>query len=232
MSRIVLFDAVGTILRPVPDVITAYHRAGESYGSKLSAEQVAARFRSARQFRFNLNRFAGETESGSLRSSDEVEYELWRSLIADVFDDVANVDDLFKQLWDHFAAAENWSLYDDVTRCWTRLSEQGFRIAIASNFDSRLIDIVKRHETLALSEAVFCSAEVGFRKPDPEFYRAIESSLGIDASDEVHFIGDDKENDFHAPVQYGWKAFYLDRRYRGSIGGTNEIDSLDRLLIS
>lgn len=230
MSRIVLFDAVGTILRPQPDVISAYHRAGAAHGSQLSIEEVAARFRVARQARFHLNRSAEQTEAGSLRSSDEIEYALWRDLIQDVFADVDRVDSLFGDLWNHFASAENWSLYDDVAACWNRLAEAGFRIAVASNFDSRLHVIVKNFPQLSLAEKNCCSAEVGFRKPDPAFYSAVASMLRLSDTDEVYFVGDDRENDFVAPQRFGWTAFHLDRRGKSNRRGA--ILSLDRLRLS
>lgn len=228
MSRIVLFDAVGTILRPQPDVISAYHRAGIAHGSQLSIEEIAGRFRTARRARFDLNRSAEQTKADSLRSSDEIEYALWRDLIRDVFTDVDNVDGLFSELWSHFAAAENWSLYDDVEGCWNALVKLDFRVAVASNFDSRLDEIVSKFAQLNAAERVFCSAGVGFRKPDPLFYRSIATSLKLSGSDDVYFVGDDLENDFIAPKRFGWHAFHLDRSGQASNG--QAINSLDMLL--
>ena len=155
---------------------------------------------------------ASQTESGSLVSSDEIERQLWLDLVSDVFSDVRPIDSLFAELWSHFAAAENWQLYDDVEPCWSKLKANGDRIVIASNFDSRLNEIVAQHETLSLADAVYCSAEVGYRKPDPLFYRAVAGSFAIGESDEVIMVGDDAENDYVAPVRFGWQAFHLDRR--------------------
>ena len=212
MSRIFIFDAVHTILRPIPDVISAYFLGGQRHGSQFDKDEVRSRFRVARRQRFGTFVAASQTEAGSLDSSDEIERQLWLDLVSDVFSDVRPIDSLFAELWSHFAAAENWQLYDDVEPCWSKLKANGDRIVIASNFDSRLNEIVAQHETLSLADAVYCSAEVGYRKPDPLFYKAVADSFAIVESDEVIMVGDDAENDYVAPVRFGWQAFHLDRR--------------------
>lgn len=84
------------------------------------------------------------------------------------------------------------------------------------------------HPTLGLADAVYCSAEVGYRKPDPLFYKTVSDSFGIDDSDEVIMIGDDFENDYVGPVKFGWRAFHLDRR-AAPTGNQNTISSLNAL---
>jgi putative hydrolase of the HAD superfamily len=216
MSRIYIFDAVHTFLRPVPDVLTAYHDVGQIHGSTISKEKLATRFRAARNARFSANFSAAAAQPGSLKSSDAIEYQLWRDLIADVFLEIRPVDKLFEQLWTHFANADNWQLYDDVANCWARLHEDGHRIVVGSNFDSRLNAIVKRFPELSVAHAIFCSAEVGYRKPDPLFYQVVADSFGITDSDEVTMIGDDFENDYIAPKRFGWKALHLNRKASGN----------------
>jgi FMN phosphatase YigB (HAD superfamily) len=46
-ARAVLFDAVGTLLRPHPPVVDVYQAAGRRFGCDLAREEVAARFRQA-----------------------------------------------------------------------------------------------------------------------------------------------------------------------------------------
>ena len=55
MNRTFVFDAVGTLLRPIPDVITAYQQAGLRHGSSLDRQEVAARFKIARRRYFNCD---------------------------------------------------------------------------------------------------------------------------------------------------------------------------------
>ena len=228
MPRVFVFDAVHTLLRPMPDVVSAYYIAGKKAGSQLSKDKVKQRFRDARRKHFSTSVPASQTRPGSLSSSDEIEFQLWRDLIAEVFSDVSPVDHLFQSLWDHFADPANWQLYDDVAPCWKRLRAEGARILIASNFDSRLNEIVHKQDVIANADAVFCSAEVGFRKPDPKFYDVVAREFGLSDSDHVTMVGDDFENDCQAPRMFGWKALHLVRRSGIDLNSCT-INGLDQL---
>ena len=227
MARTIVFDAVGTLLKPNPDVVTAYHAAGSQFGSQLTPQQVASQFKLARRTFFSCDTPAEKTTAGSLFSSDSIEYELWQGLVCAIFSDIAQPLPLFEQLWEHFASPANWELYDDVVACLDRLHTQGDHVIIASNFDSRLHEIVASLPDLKTVAAVHCSAEVGFRKPDPEFYRSVGESIPDD--NEVIMIGDDLENDCRAPVLFGWQGIYLDRNDRSTnLPGDRTIDSLSQ----
>ena len=228
MPRIFIFDAVHTFLRPFPDVLTAYHQVGQIHGSELSKEKLKTRFHTARRTRFSTSIPAEQTQPGSLPSSDEIEFQLWRDLVTDVFAEIKPVDALFEQLWGHFASPGNWQVYDDVAECWAQMKSGGDRIVVASNFDSRLHAIMENFDELAVAESVFCSAEVGYRKPDPLFYKFVSDSLKLTDADEVIMIGDDFENDYVAPKKFGWKAMHLNRkldynRQRGVISSLSEL---------
>ena len=204
-----------------PSVTDVYLQHGQKFGSALDKTDVKQRFKAARRKLFAVETSANDQIEGELVSSDVIERDLWRGFIDFVFDDVADSDGLFGELWDFFAVAENWRVYADVAECLSQLKQQGHYLAIASNFDSRLIPIVDDFEELSALDDVFCSASLGFRKPDPAFYRQVLQKVGLTlgtklTGDDIIFVGDCVENDFHGPRRMGWSAFWLDRRDRGS----------------
>ena len=154
---------------------------------------------------------------------------------------MADSDGLFGELWDFFAVAENWRVYSDVAECLSQLKRRGHCIAIASNFDSRLIPIVDSFDELSAIDGVFCSASLGFRKPDPAFYRQVLTEVNQTletkfTGKDIIFVGDCIQNDFHGPRRMGWTAYWLDRReLRGETNGdidcpdSSRIASLDQL---
>ena len=193
-----------------------YLQHGRKFGSVLEKAEVEKRFKVARRKLFSVDTSANDQTECELASSDAIERELWRRFIAFVFDDVAASTELFDALWSFFAVPENWRLYNDVAECLSQLKQQGHYVAIASNFDSRLIPIVDHFEELSDLDDVFCSASLGFRKPDPAFYRQVLEKVGRDrnaelSGDDIIFAGDCIENDFHGPRRMGWSAFWLDR---------------------
>ena len=216
-QKVILLDAVSTLIETHPSVIEVYHQVGLNFGSSLEQHDVRRRFKAARRELFAVDTSANDQIEGALISSDAIERELWRRFIEFVFHDLPYTTDLFHALWDFFADADNWRVYPDAVACLAQLKRQGHYVAIASNFDSRLIPIVGYFEDLSALDNVFCSAGVGFRKPDPAFYREVidrvsrDLGAGVPIGDIV-FAGDCIENDFWGPRRMGWSAFWLDRR--------------------
>lgn len=206
--RAVLFDAVGTLIYPNPPVALVYRDYGRRFGSMLSEDEIATRFRHA----FDQSR------SANLPTSHAREFACWRKIVADVFCDVAHdIDSLFEQLWQHFAQPEHWRVFDDVAPIWSTLREREFVIGIASNFDDRIRNILAALLPLSDCRHVFYSAEIGFAKPNPSFYSTVQQRLSLPPA-EILIVGDDRENDFDAPRRAGWQALHLRREYDRSDG--------------
>ena len=118
--RAVLFDAVGTVLYPDPPPAAAYHQAGQRFGSRLSVAEVARRYETAFRRQEGLDLAAGEGRTDEAR-----EEQRWRQIVTDVFDDVPDVEALFRHLWAYFASPAHWAVYPDVPAAWQALEEWG-----------------------------------------------------------------------------------------------------------
>jgi putative hydrolase of the HAD superfamily len=198
----IVFDAVGTLIRPQESVSAVYHRCGQRHGSKLERAEVRERFGKGRHLFF--------TNSPEQPSSDAIERQLWSQLVQFVFADVATWQPLFEELWDYYASPGSWNLYPEVTDCLERLWEGGYTVAIASNFDSRLVAICRALSPLDRVRHLYFSGQLGYRKPDPHFYELIRRQLP--AGDQTPLmIGDDAEKDVAAALRAGWQARHLDR---------------------
>ncbi|MEM7783857.1 MAG: hypothetical protein AAF939_09115 [Planctomycetota bacterium] len=180
----------------------------------MTADEIPSRIKLAYQTHFGV--FSESDSDG--RSSDAVEHELWMRVVFDVFEDVSENKQqlIFEELWDYFASPDSWRLFDDVEYALNRLSS--FRwLAIGSNFDSRIKPIAKSFE-LIQQMPVFCSAELGFRKPASSFYDELQKSLESELpspnfdSTALYFIGDDYENDCAGPTRSGWIGLWLNRQ--------------------
>ena len=95
-------------------------------------------------------------------------------------------------------------------------------LAIASNFDSRLLHIAAQLPPLQQCSAVVVSSIVGYRKPHLRFFQAIQRELRIAAGNMV-FVGDDQENDVVGARAAGIQSLLLDRKGPGE---SNTISSL------
>lgn len=193
----IIFDAADTLLRPVPGVAEVYQRAAARHGVEANADAIKQRFAPAIR-----KHFAGEI------SNENLDRQRWQELVFDVLQ--TNQTAIFDELWEHFAQPSSWAVYEDVEVCWSQLREAGYRLAIASNFDARLLKIVAAKPILAKAEHVFISTHLGYRKPSPKFFTAIEAELGVRA-DQLAMVGDSEVADFQGAANAGWQAWHLIR---------------------
>jgi putative hydrolase of the HAD superfamily len=205
MIRAVLFDAVGTLLKPTPSAAAVYAVAGRRHGSTVDEVEVAERFKRAFAQQELLDR---DVPGG--RTSEARERNRWRSIVAEVFPDVFDGAALFEELWRHFQRPDSWTLFDDVPRAWQSLAAVGLTLGVASNFDARLLGICAASETLAGCQHVFISSLLGCRKPNRQFFSAIEGELKL-PPDQLLLVGDDLRNDYEGARAAGWHAALLDR---------------------
>jgi putative hydrolase of the HAD superfamily len=207
--RGVLFDAVGTLLYADPPAPAVYAAAAAEFGLRLDEVTVERRFLDAFRQHHGASQDC-ETGEGSRTTSQSRELERWRAIVAAVFPELPSTEMVFAKLWDHFALRASWRLYDDVAACWRRLSARGLLLGIASNFDDRLLAVCRGLPPLAACRHVFVSSQIGFRKPDPRFFRSIERLLDLTPR-ELCLVGDDWESDCLAAASAGWQAVCLDR---------------------
>ena len=212
--RLVLMDAVGTVLYPRRPVAETYRSAGCQFGSHRTLEEIRARFSEA------LQRYSGRCVISSCgehapswqpllraNTSELREVQRWRRIVGHVFDDIPSkrVDPLFRMLWDYFAQPDHWSVPDELLDVRKALHQRGIRFGLASNFDRRLVGLCRQLDPLKNLPYLFCSSELGVSKPDPRFYRAIERRTGF-RGPQILLVGDDRLHDVTAPRQFGWQT--------------------------
>ncbi len=224
----VYFDAVGTLLFPQPDVISVYFAHGQACGSGLTAAEIHASF--SRLYARHFCRL--QAEPGNLQTSESRERERWANLVSELFGSAAASGELFDRLWNHFAQPSSWELYPDVPPTLEELGRRGIAWGIASNFDHRLVSIVKAKAELSAARSVVTSAAAGWSKPAVEFYRWAASSAAEPLANSVPdfwMVGDNWQLDIVAARAAGWRAVHLDRKGEGP-AASDRIRSLGELL--
>lgn len=232
MIRAVLFDAVGTVLYPAPTVVESYWHWGREFGSRLTREEVRQRFRQAwdQQPRpdFELTE-AGIFLGDSGITDERNERRRWQRVVAQVFAEVPNADqELFDQLWNHFARPSHWRLFPDAIEAWCELQRRGFVVGLASNFDQRLVGVCRELPPLDECSRVFHSADVGYVKPDCRFFASVANRLELTGR-EIVLVGDDWWNDYEGARDAGWHSIFLNRRLETEPSQTHCIRSLSDL---
>ena len=204
----IAFDAVGTLITPVPSAGEVYYQTARRFGSRLAADVIARRFKQA--FHDSEQDDAAAANEARLVTSENREHDRWRHVVAHVIDDIPDTVNCFDHLFSHFAQPESWRCFDDAPEVLARLEAEGYSLAIASNFDRRLHAVCDGFPALQKIGVRVISSEVGFRKPGRGFFAALVAQAGCDAN-EVLMVGDDAANDVAGARQAGLDAVLINR---------------------
>jgi len=202
----VVFDAVGTLIVPHPPVAEAYAEHARQLAVDITPQELLPRFKSA------MARQAALDDQTDGRTSPRREHERWRQIVADVFHELPDTNELFARLWQHFGLPAHWRVTAQAAAATTCLDAAGIPWAIGSNFDDRLFELHAGLSDLAACprERVFVSARVGHLKPFAGFFRHIEAAVRLTLS-ELLLVGDDPRNDYEGARAAGWQAILLER---------------------
>jgi len=197
--RAVVFDVVHTLVEPAPSVALAYHEAGCRQGIRLDPALIEERFRTA----WRRQELVDASAQPAFATCRAREADRWRQIVADVFENHPASAAIFADLWDHFGRPTSWRAVPAGRQLLIAARAAGLPVALASNFDERLLAIAKAVEPLTLADHVFASSELGWRKPAAEFFRAVEQRLGL-RPEELILVGDDPQLDISAARRAGW----------------------------
>lgn len=205
----VTFDAAGTLIRVADPVGETYARLARDVGARLAPAALDAAFRDV--FPCMPPMAFPDVPSSKLA---EAERAWWRDLVARVVGragGVAEFEKYFDALFRHYASGAAWRAYPEVHDVLESLRARGLRLAVVSNFDSRLAPILRDLGIAPLVDTVIHSTACGAAKPDA---RIFESALdALDATPEIALhVGDNLDADYHGALSAGMRAVHLRRR--------------------
>jgi putative hydrolase of the HAD superfamily len=202
-------DAAGTLIRPARPVGETYAETAARHGTEISAQALMQAFRAVfprmPPLAFPL------VEPHEL---DLLERGWWRRLVREVLATcdatVEPFDAFFTDLYQAFARPDAWAPYPEVPAALEALRAAGIRLAVVSNFDSRLEPILAGLGLDRHVEAVVYSTRAGAAKPDPRLFHAALALLGVEPRDAVH-VGDSIEADYEGAETAGLTGIWLAR---------------------
>ncbi|MEO2000207.1 MAG: HAD family hydrolase [Pirellulales bacterium] len=200
----VVFDVVGTLLEPVPSVSEAYKNSAAKCGLSVSAREISQRFSVAWEKQEGLD----AQNKPAFRTSRSREYERWHQIVCDVFENSPAAEKIFEDLWMHFGKPSSWQPVEQGCHLLETVREFGIDVAVASNFDERLLVLAKHIEPLDGIEKIFASSELGWRKPAAQFFQTVESRLQKEP-EQLLLVGDDPRLDIAAANAAGWKSMRI-----------------------
>jgi putative hydrolase of the HAD superfamily len=122
-----------------------------------------------------------------------------------------------------------FSAYPEVPRVLDALRSRGHALAVVSNWDVSLHEVLERTGLAPRLDAVVVSAEIGVAKPDPEPFRIALERLGAAAADALH-AGDRLDEDVAGARAAGVRPVLVARDGASPPDGVVAVASLDGVL--
>ena len=191
--RAVSFDLVGTLLFPAEPIAHTYARMARMHGYEEDEAILAARLAEAMQAA-DWNMLVRWGPEG-----------FWRRIVRAAFADRLAphvLDAVFASLFDWFARPRAWCVHPELAKVLCGLREQGFVLAVCSNWDARAFWLLEDLGLARLFAAVVLPEGAGAAKPAPRIYAALAESLGLRPEAILH-LGDDEQADVIAPRRVG-----------------------------
>jgi putative hydrolase of the HAD superfamily len=224
----VTFDAGGTMIYcdPSPGEIYAHHLS--RMGRPVTADEVGPVFRDAwaemqRRTVPGLDRYSS-TPGGELAWWGEFVREVLRRLDHD-----APWEPLLEDLYAAFCEASVWKAFPETASTLEALAACGVRLAVISNWDHRLPDILRSLDIFEIFETVTVSSIEGVEKPSSEIFRRTLARIGISAAETVH-VGDSPLEDYNGAEGAGLTSVLIDRHNLFADEPYRRVTSLDKIL--
>jgi putative hydrolase of the HAD superfamily len=229
--RCVFLDAGLTLLKARPSLGGVYAAVTAGHGVEVDPRA----FETAAEAAFHaMGREHREGGDPGLRTSDAIERASWHRHARRVMDAVPAMGGLpfepwFEDLYRDFGSAAAWEPYPDVAPALEALHGAGARLAVVSNWDSRLRRILDEHGLVRWFETVVISAEVGWRKPHPGIFRRALEEMGATPAEVLH-CGDSVGDDVEGARAAGIRPVLLARAGGKTAGGAPVIGDLRELV--
>lgn len=221
----VFFDAAGTLIKPVRKVGESYSTIAANYDLQVSPVELNGRFHVS---------FDGATPlafpGADPTTINTLERRWWKKLVRKVFEPwepFEKFDAFFDELFDYFSRPQAWTLFPEVRETLAALKERGLILDVISNFDSRLIQILKGLDIAECFAEIIVSSRVGHAKPDRRIFEIALRQHDLAPEHAAH-IGDSEENDLRGARNAGLRGFLVDRSTPSSEGA--RISSLKEML--
>jgi len=207
--KAVTLDAGGTLVhmeRPVGEI---YAEFAARFGCHTGPGELELRFRDL------FFRLSGEVGGGpeTKQVTPDVERAWWKELVRILFAECGGVPDFdrfFDELHSHFASPDLWRIYPEAIQSMQLLREAGIRMAIVSNWDTRLPQLLERMGITVYTEVVVVSSLEGISKPDTGIFRIALERLGTRPEETVH-VGDSLRDDVWGAMGAGMDSVWLRR---------------------
>ncbi len=224
----VAFDAGGTLIYCDPSPAEIYATQLSRLGRPVKAGDVGPVFRQA-WAEMQRRTAPGQDRYKSIPGGERA---WWGEFVNDVLarlDHDAPAEILLDDLFTAFSDEGVWKVFPETAATLSEVSARGIRLAVISNWDRRLPDILRTLDLIDAFDVVTVSAIEGVEKPAQEIFERTLDRLGVAPATAIH-VGDSPLEDYRGAEDVGITALLIDRHETFAGDGYRRIASLTEVL--
>ena len=194
----VTFDVGGTLIATWPSVGHIYAEVAAQHGlpgcsvPRLN-QQFAAAWRAAANFNYSRTAWAELVDAAFRGLSPKPPSQTF-----------------FSALYDRFSEPEAWHVFEDVVPALEALAARGLKLGVISNWDDRLVPLLRRLKLHAYFQAEVVSCQLGAPKPSATIFEQAARELALSPGAILH-VGDSPEMDLAGARAAGFQAVLVRR---------------------
>ncbi|XP_073907326.1 haloacid dehalogenase-like hydrolase domain-containing protein 3 isoform X2 [Castor canadensis] len=231
--RLLTWDVKDTLLQLRYPVGEEYATKARAHGLQVEATALGQAFRQA--YRAQSHSFPNYGLSHGLTS-----HQWWLDVVLKTFHlagvpDVQAVASIAEQLYKDFSSPCSWQVLEGAETTLRGCRKRGLRLAVVSNFDRRLENILVGLGLREHFDFVLTSEAAGCPKPDPRIFQESLRLANMEPTVTAH-IGDNYHCDYQGARAAGMHSFLvlgpepLDPVIRDSVPEEHILPSLSHLL--
>ncbi|NJK28366.1 MAG: HAD family hydrolase [Coleofasciculaceae cyanobacterium SM2_3_26] len=209
--KVIFLDAVGTLFGIRGSVGELYGNIARQFGVEVSTPVLNHAF--VKSFQATPPLAFPDAAPDRIQA---LEYEWWNEVAQQTFQRAGVLEQFksfrrfFTHLYDYFATAEPWIVYEDTAEFLEELQKMDVDLGVLSNFDSRIYQVLETLKLADFFQTVTISSEVGAAKPDPKIFAAALAKHRCEPSQAWH-VGDSFREDYEGARAAGLRGIWLRR---------------------
>ncbi|XP_036710135.1 haloacid dehalogenase-like hydrolase domain-containing protein 3 [Balaenoptera ricei] len=231
--QLLTWDVKDTLLRLRHPVGEEYAAKARAHGLEVEATALGQAF--GRAYRAQSHSFPSYGLSHGLTSR-----QWWLDVVLQTFHqagvrDAQAVAPIADQLYEDFSSSRTWQVLEGAEATLRGCRKRGLRLAVVSNFDRRLEDILAGVGLQEHFDFVLTSETAGWPKPDPRIFHEALRLAQVEPAVAAH-IGDSYQCDYKGARAVGMHSFLvagpepLDPAVKDSVPQEHILPSLSHLL--
>lgn len=164
-----------------------------------------------------------------LESHSAIDHGFWHIYYSHLLEDLRLSDDsVHADLLSRTRISANWCEIRPRTRGALQRLAKHYRLAVISNADGKISDVLARCGIADCFETITDSGIVGKEKPHPAIFDAAVRSLGISVAESI-YVGDVYAVDYLGATRFGMQAILFDVAGAYRDRGLPRVESLEEL---